>query len=97
MLYTKFYTSSTKVIDHETKQYVAEKLKILLVKDKQQEKEMKKQYIQSIQHKQNHTKEHVQQNRCPKCGSTLVLKKGKYGSFKSCSNYSKCRFTQKVS
>ncbi|QPA32282.1 NERD domain-containing protein [Thermaerobacillus caldiproteolyticus] len=86
----------TKVIDNETKQYLVQKLKTLLVKDKQQEKEMKKQHIQSIQTKQKYIKEHVQQNQCPKCGSALVLKKGKYGSFKSCSNYPKCRFTQKA-
>jgi hypothetical protein len=86
----------TKVIDNETKQHLAHKLKTLLVRDKQQEKEMKKQHIQAIQKKQKHIKEQVQQNRCPKCGSTLVLKRGKYGKFRGCSNYPKCRFTQKV-
>jgi hypothetical protein len=86
----------TKVIDHETNRYLAEKLKTLLVMDKQKEREIKKKHIQSIQNKQKRLKEHVQQNRCPKCGGSLVLKKGKYGSFKGCSNYPKCRFTEKV-
>lgn len=30
---------------------------------------------------------------CPKCGGTLVERQGKYGSFRGCSNYPKCRFT----
>ncbi len=28
---------------------------------------------------------------CPKCGSPLVMKKGKYGEFKACSAYPKCK------
>lgn len=30
---------------------------------------------------------------CPKCGGSLILRKGKYGEFLGCSNYPKCRFT----
>lgn len=33
---------------------------------------------------------------CPKCGSELVNRKGKYGSFMGCSTYPKCDYTQKV-
>lgn len=29
--------------------------------------------------------------KCPKCGSALVMKKGKYGEFKACSAYPKCK------
>lgn len=32
---------------------------------------------------------------CPKCGGTLVLRHGKYGSFYGCSNYPKCRYILK--
>ena len=32
---------------------------------------------------------------CPKCGGTLVVRKSKYGAFKGCSNYPKCRFILK--
>ncbi|UCZ52895.1 NERD domain-containing protein [Bacillus shivajii] len=35
--------------------------------------------------------------KCPKCNATLSLKKGKYGSFYGCSNFPKCRHTEKVS
>jgi DNA topoisomerase-1 len=29
---------------------------------------------------------------CPNCGSPLVIRKGKYGEFTSCSNYPKCKY-----
>lgn len=32
---------------------------------------------------------------CPKCNSPIVLKKGKYGRFLSCSNYPYCAFSDK--
>ncbi len=33
---------------------------------------------------------------CPRCGGNLVARKGKYGSFIGCSNYPKCRYTEKI-
>jgi ssDNA-binding Zn-finger/Zn-ribbon topoisomerase 1 len=29
---------------------------------------------------------------CPKCGSKLAIKQGRFGEFTSCSNYPKCRY-----
>ena len=37
----------------------------------------------------------VEHNICPRCGSKLVLRNGKYGEFLGCSNYPKCRFIKK--
>jgi hypothetical protein len=37
----------------------------------------------------------IDANICPKCGGSLVLRSGKYGKFKGCSNYPKCRFIGK--
>ena len=34
-------------------------------------------------------------NICPKCGSTLVLRTGRYGQFMGCSNYPNCKYTKK--
>lgn len=31
--------------------------------------------------------------KCPDCGSRVVLKEGKYGLFFGCTSYPKCRFT----
>lgn len=33
--------------------------------------------------------------KCPKCGGQLVERTGKYGNFKGCSNYPKCKYTSK--
>ena len=32
---------------------------------------------------------------CPKCGGALIMRDGKYGRFIGCSNFPKCRYTQK--
>lgn len=37
----------------------------------------------------------VNSDICPKCGGELVLRNGKYGQFKGCSSYPKCRFIAK--
>jgi len=31
---------------------------------------------------------------CPKCGSELLLRKGRYGEFIACSNFPKCKYTK---
>lgn len=44
------------------------------------------------------TKSQNEQNsigKCPKCGGDLVARNGKYGSFLGCSNYPKCKYTDK--
>jgi DNA topoisomerase-1 len=33
--------------------------------------------------------------KCPKCGSNLTLKHGRYGQFTACSNYPKCRYVKR--
>ena len=33
--------------------------------------------------------------KCPDCGSDLVIRKGKYGEFTACSNYPECKFIKK--
>lgn len=33
---------------------------------------------------------------CPKCGGKLVERKGEYGPFIGCSNYPKCKYTEKI-
>lgn len=38
----------------------------------------------------------INAGKCPKCGGSLVLRNGKYGSFYGCSNYPKCKFTVNV-
>lgn len=55
------------------------------------DKNIKREHINNI--KNNIYKKDT--NKCPKCGSNLVERKGKYGNFIGCSNYPKCRYTKK--
>ena len=38
--------------------------------------------------------EEVTQEKCPKCGSPMVVKHGRYGPFLACSGYPQCKHTQ---
>lgn len=37
----------------------------------------------------------INENSCPRCGSNLINRNGKFGSFLGCSSYPKCKFTCK--
>jgi DNA topoisomerase-1 len=39
-------------------------------------------------------KEIMTDELCPKCGSKLVIRQGRYGEFMACSTYPKCKFTK---
>ncbi|WP_240252851.1 NERD domain-containing protein [Ferdinandcohnia quinoae] len=57
----------------------------------------KKQHVKNVKDSQRFYQYKINANMCPKCGSDLVERKGKYGAFKGCSNYPKCRFVAKQS
>ena len=54
--------------------------------------------ISTEQHIQNvkQQKINVERGYCPRCGSKLIIKKGKYGEFWGCSNYPKCKFIKNI-
>ncbi|WP_261133942.1 NERD domain-containing protein [Bacillus sp. Marseille-Q3570] len=56
-------------------------------------KDAHKQHIESVKQTQLIKRHIVKFNRCPKCGGQLKERNGKYGLFKGCSNYPKCRYT----
>ena len=35
--------------------------------------------------------------KCPNCGATLVMRRGRFGKFLACPNYPKCKHTEKLS
>lgn len=43
----------------------------------------------------NEKKETIKAGICPRCGGELIERNGKYGKFVGCSNYPKCRYTEK--
>ena len=38
----------------------------------------------------------VKEKPCPKCDGKLILRKSVYGEFLGCSNYPKCKQTEKI-
>lgn len=48
-----------------------------------------REHVQSVRE----TQRKIDSNICPRCGGTLVVRSGKYGEFRGCSNYPDCTFT----
>jgi len=59
------------------------------------EKEAKKDHINNINRNVNEIKNKVNNGICPRCGSKLVQRTGKYGQFMGCSGYPKCKYIMK--
>jgi uncharacterized protein with PIN domain len=56
-------------------------------------KDNRKTHVQAIHNNVKEKKNKIDNDICPRCGGNLVTRNGKYGSFKGCSNFPKCRFT----
>ena len=56
----------------------------------------REEHIRNIQVGQQNRELAIANGICPKCGSNLVERKGRYGRFMGCSNYPQCKFTQKL-
>lgn len=50
-------------------------------------KENRKAHVEAIHNNLSDKYKKVDANTCPKCGGELVIRNGKYGQFKGCSNY----------
>ncbi len=57
------------------------------------DKNLRREPINSVGKKKNDIKNKIINNICPKCGNLLVIRNGKYGVFKGCTNYPRCKFT----
>ena len=62
-----------------------------LISNNIKDKKIKREHINNI--KNNVSK--IDDSKCPKCGGNLIERSGKYGNFIGCSNYPKCKYTQK--
>ena len=63
----------------------------ILLHHKANDKVTRKQHIENI----SKIKNDIDNNICPRCGSSLIVRQGKYGKFYGCSNYPKCKFIKK--
>jgi len=77
------------IITDEVRDKIYKELKDLNIKDRK----LRKEHVIRIQEKINDYNNKINSNICPKCAGNLIVKNGKYGKFKGCSNYPKCGFT----
>lgn len=56
------------------------------------DKEERKAHVQTIKADIRERENKISNNICPRCGGSLVERRGKYGSFMGCANYPKCKF-----
>lgn len=75
---------------------IKEKIHLKILEANKNDRKTKQIHIKNIQEKRKTQQKQIEKNKCPKCGSELVVKNGKYGDFKACAGYPKCKFTLKV-
>lgn len=76
------------VLSAEQAKQIVEKLRTAHLADREQRKTHTKNIKSALSNKRETAKNGI----CPKCGGEIVQRNGKYGSFKSCSNFPKCRY-----
>jgi len=57
---------------------------------------MKNAHGREIAEETQTTKVNNERRVCKKCGSELVLRKGKYSEFYGCANFPRCRYTENI-
>ena len=73
-------------------QKLCEKISLLNIESSK----AKKKHILEVKNTIATKKQQIKQEICPRCGHSLVLRKGRYGDFLGCSNYPKCKFTHPI-
>ncbi|PRR82009.1 NERD domain-containing protein [Clostridium vincentii] len=82
---------NSKTINNLGKEQIYRKLISLNVDSK----DTRKSHVEAIHKNVSEKNNKIKGNICPRCGGQILLRKGKYGQFKGCSNFPKCRFTIK--
>ena len=70
--------------------------KIIQIIESNKSKETDFNHTRDIKKLEKLNEEKIKENICPRCGSKLVEREGKYGKFIGCSNFPKCRFVTKI-
>ncbi|MCM0664535.1 NERD domain-containing protein [Flavobacterium tyrosinilyticum] len=82
---------STVNLSEEVKEKIFEKINASNLVDSFKKKE----HINSIKQRINDREKKIQEKKCPRCGNSLVERKGEFGKFFGCKSYPKCKFTKK--
>ncbi len=80
-----------KTISNSDKEKIYKKLLSLNIDNK----EKRKAHVKTIHNDIAEKNKKIDSDICPRCGGTLVTRNGKYGQFKGCSNFPKCKFVLK--
>ena len=67
----------------------------IIISNNIEDKFLRKQHMKDVCIKINNNRDLENNMICPKCGSELVERNGKYGKFIGCSNYPKCKYIKK--
>ena len=78
------------LVDNDIKE-----LSNIIISNNIEDKFLRKQHMKDVCIKINNNRELENNMICPKCGSELVERNGKYGKFIGCSNYPKCKYIKK--
>lgn len=79
----------TEIISDDIRDKIYTYLNTLNITDRN----LRKKHVHNINEKKNERKNKISNNICPRCGGSLIIRNSKYGSFKGCSNYPKCKFS----
>jgi hypothetical protein len=82
---------TTETLTDSVKEQILNRLTLLNIDNK----DNRKAHVEAIHKTVSEKNSKVNSDICPRCGSQLVLRNGKYGQFKGCSNFPKCRFIAK--
>ena len=80
------------VIPDSLKDIIYTRLNSLNIKDRN----LRQKHVQTNIEREENTENKISNDICSKCGGSLILRNGKYGNFKGCSNYPNCKFTVKI-
>ncbi|WP_404331667.1 NERD domain-containing protein [Mesobacillus maritimus] len=85
-------SANTNALTYFNRKKVMHLLSQYILKDRKAQKEQSKKHVEYLKNDRSERDLKVSSNICPRCGSHLVMRKGKKGEFKGCSSFPKCRF-----
>ena len=66
-----------------------------LIESNRDSKDERQIHIHNVRTNEQRRNTAVASGKCPRCGGTLILRHGPYGTFYGCSNYPRCRYILK--
>lgn len=94
-----YTTQVVKTIKNYTEKVISkddvQKIYELIMSERITDEDITRDHVHNIKQSKQEKEHKIENNTCPWCGGELKSRKGKYGTFKGCSNYPRCKFTAK--